>query len=58
VASSNGQVLNHQEVRRISRLNIVKIRNKIGSWNMRILYAASKLANEIKEMERLQVEWE
>jgi hypothetical protein len=36
----------------------VKIRNKIGSWNMRILYAASKLANEIKEMERLQVEWE
>lgn len=56
MASSPGQVLNHQGVRRISQLDIVKLRNKIGTWNVRTLHTAGKLANAVKEMKRLQVD--
>jgi len=34
----------------------VKVKNKIGIWNVRLLYTADKLANAIKEMKRLQVD--
>lgn len=43
-------MLNHQEVRKIPRLDIVKLKNKS------TLYAARKLANACKEMKRLDID--
>jgi hypothetical protein len=34
---------------------MIKVRNELETWNMRILYAADKLANAVKEMKRLQI---
>jgi len=34
----------------------MKMRNKIGTWNVRTLYAANKFTNVIKEMKRLQID--
>jgi len=49
-------MLNYQKVQRIFQLDIVKIRNKIGTWNMHILYIVGKLASEVKEMEKLRID--
>ncbi|KAH1010997.1 hypothetical protein HUJ04_000440 [Dendroctonus ponderosae] len=52
-ALSPGQVLNHQRVLRIPRLDMMKNPKRIGTWNSRSLFAAGKLDNAIQEMERM-----
>lgn len=56
MAPSPGQPFNGQGVRRISRLNMVKSKMRIATWNVRSLYAAGKLDNLIKETKRLKVD--
>jgi len=51
MASSSGQMLNHQEIQRIPQLNVVKVRNLECA-----LCAGGKFANAVKEMQRLRVD--
>ncbi|XP_060521344.1 craniofacial development protein 2-like [Cylas formicarius] len=55
MASSPGQTLNGQEVRRIPRFQLDKI-TKIATWNVRTLFAAGRLDNLIQEMDRMKIE--
>lgn len=54
MALSPGQVLNHQRVLRIPRLNMMK--KRIGTWNTRTLFESGKLDNAIQEMTRLRLD--
>lgn len=53
-APSPGQLLDEQGVLRISRLKIAKSKLKIGTWNVRSLYAAGKFDNLIQEARRME----
>lgn len=53
--SRPGQPISGHVVLRISWLEIVNITVRIGIWNVRSLFAAGKLYNEEKEVERLKV---
>lgn len=55
-ALSPGQVLNHQRVLRISRLDRLGMKCRIATWNVRTLLSAGKLANAVKEMERMNID--
>lgn len=55
-APSPGQPLDGQGVRRISRLKIARSKLRIGTWNVRSLYAAGKFENLVQEINRMKLQ--